>query len=116
MVCRRGSAGILERQPLPGDQPSLYHRPQFLRQLPDLLLAVDDFDHHREVIGESKDAGGVNLSRPAEPFDAPQDSGARDSDRLRAIDDRPVEGFPEPAVPLGKIDPKDDAFEARTRV
>src|SRR5438093_1622374 len=58
----------------------------------DLLLAVDDLDDDRQVLGEPQDLGGVDAACGAVAFDAPPHGGAGQAELTGRVHDDLVEG------------------------
>src|SRR6185503_15499221 len=57
----------------------------------DLVLAVDDLDDDRQILGEALDLGGVQAARMAKAHRAAQHRGAGEMLRPRLEDDRLIE-------------------------
>ena len=57
--------------PLERDEAITDHLIQRRQKATDLLLGVHHFDDEREVLGKSKDSGGVEMTLGSEPLDGP---------------------------------------------
>src|SRR5262249_56847010 len=74
------------------------------------LLAVDDLDQDREILGEAEDARGVDPAVGPEALEAAEDRGAGQALLARLLHHRLVERHPLIAVGVADEDPDQDAF------
>src|SRR5207253_10700708 len=84
-----------ELRPLGRDQAAaasfLEERVETRQRRADLLLAVDDLDDDREILGEPQDLGGMDAARGAVAFDATPHGRAGQAEVAGRADDDLVE-------------------------
>src|ERR1019366_895534 len=85
------------------DEPLLHHHVEMGNQLFNLLLTVDDSQHHRRILGERPMTGMVNSSAGAVPFDSPVYSGAGHSQFHAFGNNRFMQRLALPFVALAEV-------------